>query len=168
MTVEYEYQGEFRLQLLADELIIAFNWNPITPEYRTRLGIIEGGVLVRADDITPKVEIDAIVAAHDPNGLTSDEIIENVLIGSEAEVQNVPGWAAWSTVSANDWFSTNVESLLSEIPNVDGLSPTQFQNNAQAIVAQMQDIITNQANVIKALGQMVIALRNKTWPNLQE
>ena len=39
--------------------------------------------------------------------------------------------------------------------------------NAQAIAAQMQDICNAQALVILNLARMVIAMRNKLWPNLE-
>lgn len=133
------------------------------------------GIVFIRDELVQgyEVQIQAIVDAHsiDLNYFPEDvEIIrlEEVQLSGEIDAQSIQGWATWNKVSANDWFSANVESLLSAIPNVDGLTPTQFQSNAQAIIAQMQDIITNQATVINALGQMIIALRNNTWPNLEE
>jgi len=46
-------------------------------------------------------------------------------------------------------------------------SRSRFQNNAQVIIAQFQDVIMAQATVIRNLARMTIALRNKTWPELE-
>ena len=133
------------------------------------------GIVFIRDELVQgyEAQIQAVVDVHYANlNYFPDDVerlrIDAVQTGAETDAQSIPGWATWNKISANDWFSTNVESLLSEIPDVDGLTPTQFQSNAQSIIAQMQDIITNQATVIKALGLMIIALRNDTWPNLEE
>jgi len=44
--------------------------------------------------------------------------------------------------------------------------PAAVYNNAKAIAAQMQDIIAAQALVIGNMARMLLALRDKSWPNL--
>ena len=64
------------------------------------------------------------------------------------------------------WYTANVTDLIEAIPDVGGLSGAAFTTNAQAIVDQMQDIISKQATVIKNLTRMVLAIRDKVFPNL--
>jgi hypothetical protein len=114
-----------------------------------------------------EVEIQAIVDAHVPDPLYFyADVVLNREDQAEISAAAIPGWATWTHDEAAQWYQENVLALLAVIPDVDSLSKTAFNNNAQAIVAQMQDVIVAQTNVIARLAEMIIALRNKTWPNL--
>jgi hypothetical protein len=125
--------------------------------------------LIQGQDVAVQAVVDLHVPDYDffPEDAELNRQTE-VEESAESDASTVPGWASWSKSSANDWFSTNVEDLLAAIPDVDGLPPQTFETNDQAIIAQMQDIINAQAIALKNLGHLVIALRNKVWPNLQE
>ena len=86
---------------------------------------------------------------------------------AEGKASVIPGWATWTEQEALDWYTTNVTDLIDAIPDIDGLSPTAYTNNAQAIAAQMQNIFVAQALVIQNMARMLLALRNKSWPNLE-
>ncbi len=109
----------------------------------------------------------AIIAAHDPAQLSESEKMAAVVLDSGIAASAIPGWATWTEAEAAAWYDTNVTALIDAIPDVSNLTPTAFQNNAQLIVAQMQDIITAQAAVIRNLARMLIAMHNKTWPELE-
>ena len=113
-------------------------------------------------------EIQAIIDVHVPDPLYFPaDLVRLVADQAESDMAAIPSWAAWTEAEAAVWYDANVTDLVDAIPDVDGLTPTAFQNNAQAIVAQMQDIAAAQAAVVRNLARMVIALRNKTWPNLE-
>lgn len=88
--------------------------------------------------------------------------------GSESVAASIPSWATWTEAEAAAWYNANVTALVSAIPDITAMTQTAFNNNAKAICAQFQDIIAAQATVIRNLARMVIALRNKTWPNLEQ
>jgi len=151
---------------LADEIRIATGVDLID-----HYGVVGNNQVLVPDEMVDglEVQIQGIIDAHTPDPFYFPEQREFAISeGSQTDVENIPGWASWNEDTALDWFSTNVENLISEIPDIDGLTPAQFTANAQAIMAQYQDIITAQATVIKSLARLVIALRNKTWPSLQE
>lgn len=86
---------------------------------------------------------------------------------SEELVRNIPGWARWTQTEALEWFGENIADPLGAVPDVDGLTATQYRANAQDIDAQWQDIITAQAAAIRGLTRLVLAMRNKLWPKLE-
>ena len=57
---------------------------------------------------------------------------------SDNQAASIPGWASWTEQQTLDWIDANVDDLVSA------------------------------KTAIKAMTRMLIALRNKTWPNLQE
>ena len=115
-----------------------------------------------------EVEIQAIVDVHEPNNLYfPKDYIAAREAESEDKASAIPGWSTWTEEQALAWYTTNVIDLIDAIPDINGLSPTAYANNAQAIAAQMQDICNAQALVILNLARMVIAMRNKLWPNLE-
>ena len=130
------------------------------------VGVSSDGRIDYSRELTPEemTLVAQIVAAHDPEGILP---VERVSRSADLASATIPGWATWTEVEAAEWYDANVTDLVTAIPDIDGLTPTAFQNNAQAIVAQMQDIIAAQAVVTRNLARMVIALRNKTWPNLE-
>ena len=86
---------------------------------------------------------------------------------AESKASAIPGWATWTEQEALDWYTANVTDLIEAIPDVGGLSPTAYANNAQAIAAQTQEIINAQALIIRNMARMLLALRNKVFPNLE-
>lgn len=56
---------------------------------------------------------------------------------SDSDAANIPGWATWTAQEAQDWIDANVTNLASA------------------------------RTALKAMARMLLALRNKTWPNLE-
>jgi len=128
---------------------------------------------IGGEDIVPfRDQISDIIANHVPVDIYFPEDAERisaaaVLEASINKVSTIPGWASWTEDMAIDWLNTNITDTLNTVPDIDGLAPAVFQGNAQAINARWQDVITAQATVIMALVRMVLAMRNKLWPNLE-
>lgn len=66
------------------------------------------------------------------------DYVQQVQTGAKSQVQNVPNWATWDEATALSWYDTNVTSAADALP------------------------------VLRAMIRLVIALRNETWPELQE
>ena len=114
-----------------------------------------------------EAEIQAIVDVHEPDPLYFPaDLARQIEQGAEGKAAAIQSWSTWTEQEALDWFTENVTDLVGAIPDVGGLSGTAFTTNAQAIVDQMQDIISKQATVIKNLTRMVLAIRDKVFPNL--
>jgi len=58
---------------------------------------------------------------------------------AQARMKNIPGWATWDEAQALDWFNANIEPL--NIP---------------------ADVKT----LLLAYGRVLLALRDRTWPEL--
>lgn len=63
--------------------------------------------------------------------------------------RNIPGWATWSTDEALAWHDANIGDVL----------PVANLTEANAVLEKL-------AQENRALVQMVLALRDATWPNL--
>ena len=107
-------------------------------------------VTVDYDDSATSGDIttgEAIVAAHVPVDPWFD-----VQEGAETQASNIPGWASWSEGTADTWYQSNVRDPF----------------DAATTFATMKAVVGTMITVQWAIIRMVIALRNKTWPNLQE
>ena len=114
-----------------------------------------------------EAEIQAVIDAHVPDPLYFPEDLERQKEQeAEAKAAAIPDWATWTETEALAWFQTNIADLLAAIPDIDTLIDTQYQNNAKAIAAQYQKIITAQAQANRALIRMILALRDQIWPGL--
>lgn len=82
------------------------------------------------------------LAAHDPASKTPEQIAAEQAAAVEAaadtQAANIPGWATWDEATALAYITNNVTDL------------------ASAKV------------VLLAMARLLVALRNKTWPNLEE
>jgi len=86
---------------------------------------------------------------------------------AESKASAIPGWATWTEQEALDWYTVNVMDLIDAIPDIGSMTNTAYTNNAKAIAAQMQSIITAQSLVIQNMARMLLAVRNKLWSNLE-
>ena len=62
--------------------------------------------------------------------------------GADAQARDIPGWASWTEAEVLDWLTANVA------PEIEGLAPKTYA-------------------AIRAMARMIVALRNKTWPQLE-
>lgn len=78
-------------------------------------------------------------------------ITAQVEAGAITQASAIPSWAGWTESDVLNWFDTNVTNLL-----------------PAANLAAANTIMTNMATAQRAMARMLIALRNKTWPSLQD
>ena len=103
------------------------------------------------DDQSTNDAIDAIIAAHNPNVLTDAQQAEIVQAASDSQAASIPAWASWSEAAALAWHDTNITNEL----------PVANLTEANAL---LQTMATENRNMIR----MIIAMRNKLWPNLED
>jgi hypothetical protein len=102
-------------------------------EYNDRWAIIDGSIPEEDPTIITSAVRSAVLAA-----LGVPESEADVQDGAKAEIEDLPGWAAWSCAQATTWIDTNVTDL------------------ASAKLA------------MKKMACMLVALRNALYPDLQE
>ena len=96
-------------------------------------------VHIVGDDIAAaQAAIQAVVDVHVPDPLYfPSDAVRQRRQDADQDVGNIPGWATWTAQEAQDWIDANVTNLAT--------ARTAF----------------------KAMARMLMALRNKTWPNLE-
>lgn len=72
---------------------------------------------------------------------------------AEAAVRNVLGWATWTETQVLDWWNTNLSDA---------------QVDAVANLADAKALMKKQNAGIKAMVRLLIAIRNRLWPQLPE
>lgn len=75
----------------------------------------------------------------------------------------IPNWATWTEAQVLAWFTTNIDTPLAVPIPTGTLTVAQIKT----ILQNMQTIMLSMAVVEKNLSRMEVALRNKTFPNLQ-
>jgi hypothetical protein len=86
-----------------------------------------------------EAEIQAIVEAHEPDPLYFHADRERAVENNAlTQASNIPGWTSWTEEQTTDWIDDNVVDLASA------------------------------KTALRAMARMMIALRNKVFPNLQK
>ena len=124
--------------LTADDINLALLQEELVVLGNIGLSTVPSGVVCHVFDIIGNPAIQAVIDAHDKTGTTSGQSISAVQAGAKAEVQAIPNYATWTTSQANSYIETNVTDLASS------------------------------KVVLKALANMVIAMRNELYPDLQD
>lgn len=83
--------------------------------------------------------------------LDDEQSAATVESGSKAQASNIPNWASWTEAQALSWHDTNVANAIAPIANL----------------ADAKVVLTQMATENRALVRMLIALRNKAFPDLQ-
>jgi len=73
--------------------------------------------------------------------------------GAKLAAKNIPGWSTWNNVQALDWYNQNLSDA-----RVDAI----------ANLADAKVMLKQQNAVIYSFGRMLIAMRDKLWPDLGE
>lgn len=73
--------------------------------------------------------------------------------GAEGAVRNIPGWATWNEAEALAWLNNNLSDA---------------QVDLVANLADARALMKKQNTAIKAMAQMLIALRNHSFPGLED
>ena len=106
-------------------------------------------ITVNHVDVTEQ-GLDAIIAAHNPAILTTEQTAVLVQTAAKAQAAAIPSWAAWTEAEALAWHDTNIANAL----------PVANLAAANVVLGKLE-----QEN--RALVRMVIALRNQIWSDLQ-
>ncbi len=98
--------------------------------------------LLREPTAAEQDQIAAALAAHDPTSKTPAQLeaehVAAVAAAADTNAANIPGWAHWTEKQTVDYITANVTDLASA------------------------------RTVLIAMARMMVALRNKNWPRLQE
>lgn len=100
-----------------------------------------------------------VVDAH--NGIDTIAAVGNSAFAAAAAV---PDWATRDETWILNWLETNIGTPLAAPIPVNPMTVQQIRAVLVSIVTILGFIFT----ALKANARMVIALRNKTWPNLQQ
>lgn len=92
-----------------------------------------------------------LIDTHDPDELSIVEKQRDLAESIKPRVHNIPGWATWTEQEALDWFNANI-------------SDTQI--DAVTNLTEAKVILKHQSQALFAIGRMVMALRDHTWPEL--
>lgn len=83
------------------------------------------------------------------------------VVNSRDTVLNIPQWATWTEEETRAWYDTNIGNpLQTNIPATVNLS------NIRPILVDMLTIMRAMGIMLWAMARMLLALRNKNWPNL--
>jgi hypothetical protein len=111
----------------------------------------------RVHNIAPENEtavsaaLDVIIAAHNTNTLTTEQQALAVQANAKTQAAAIPNWATWTEAQALAWHDTNITNAI-----------------PVANLAAANVVLDKLATENRALVRMVIALRNKLYPDLQE
>jgi hypothetical protein len=72
---------------------------------------------------------------------------------AESNARNVPSWATWTETQVVDWWNTNLSDA---------------QVDAIANLADAKILMKKQNAGIKAMARMLIAIRDRVFPNVPE
>ena len=85
-------------------------------------------------------------------------------VASSGNAAAIPGWATWTEAQALDWGNTNIATPLTT--GRANLPATLTLVTARAAIVAIIDILDKMWVMQWALARLVIAMRDKIWPNL--
>ncbi len=127
MTKKLIYQGLFKSNLLADELLAAFpSWGGVTSEGTSRMQSKPDGseVYLFVPDDADETEIQVVIDAHDPSMLSLGEQIEQErsqddqdLAGRYVVAMNfldtaIADWPSMNAQQKQQWLVNNFDDVL--------------------------------------------------------
>ena len=144
---------------LADEIFKATGLKVVDRYSRVSHGTIE----IRGDDVAAaQAAIQAVIDAHEPDPLYFPEDVERArAAAAETTVASIPGWATWTLAEVQDWYDTNIGTPIDNAP------ATVTSQNAVAVLQGVVNILKQFNTLEGAEIMMLIAARNKLWPNLE-
>lgn len=91
--------------------------------------------------------------------------VEGVQSGALAQAKNIPGWATWDESQALDWHDTNVKTPIDDLQaSIAGITSLA---TALPVLEEMRLAMDKMETENRAVVRMIIALRNKSFPNLE-
>ena len=88
-------------------------------------------------DIDPDADLAEVLGREPP-----EDPVFDVGEAADTQARDIPGWASWTEAEVLAWLDTNVE------PEIGTIAPETYK-------------------ALKAMARMIVALRNKTWPQLE-
>lgn len=147
------YNGQFNADRLLDEI----RADPVLGQYINYLShhavINDEYVEVDVPDGVDTSPLDALIAAHNPTGPSKGDLLDQVEAGAIDIARNVPGWASWDVDQALQWLDDNLSDS-----TIDAMVSL-----ADAKVVFKKMMIAN-----RAIVQLLLAIRDKTWPGLRQ
>jgi hypothetical protein len=163
MTKKLTYQGAFKSSLLSDQLLAALVWSPVTNEGTARLESKPDGseVYIYADDNTDEQAVQAIVDVHDPDELTTGELIQQAVDDSIEGFKTIPDWATWTPNEAEQHIQENVINGFDQT-QLDAWIDTNVTNLAEAkdALKLIGGAIIDLRNIVSKIAKMIMWLRN--------
>lgn len=104
-------------------------------------------VVPSLDELSPEDIADCVV------DVARAERVHTRIQEAEGQARAIPGWATMSEAQAMEWFNANLSDEI-----IDS-----FQ-----IPENIKQFMKAQNTALKNIGRMVIAQRNKLWPELPE
>ena len=122
-----------------------------------------GRVTIFGDDVAAAMAaIQAVIDVHEPDPLYFPEDVERErATAAESTVASIPGWATWTLAEVQDWYDTNIGTPIDNAP------ATVTSQNAVAVLQGVVNILKQFNTLEGAEIMMLIAARNKLWPNLE-
>ena len=120
-------------------------------------------IRISGDDVAAaQAAIQAVIDAHVLDPLYFPEDVQRALaLAAETTVASIPGWATWTLEEVQDWYDTNIGTPIDNAP------ATVTSQNAVAVLQGVVNILKEFNTLEGAEIMMLIAARNKLWPNLE-
>lgn len=119
----------------------------------------DGNDVYEADVADDAPDIEALILAlaeRHSDAPTPEEAAEvkqtETLLGAKETARSVENWSSWSQSDFLTWHNTHISAE---------------QIGAVTSLADARALLLQQSVAIEALGQIVIAMRNQLWPDLQ-
>lgn len=116
-----------------------------------------------ADAATPTQQSqgEALVAAHESTLDARNAVLASAVGAASA----IPNWAHWTQEETETWYEANIHQPL--VTGRANVPATLTFTSTRAVIMGLITIMDQMAVMLWALARMVIALRNRTWPHLQ-
>lgn len=97
----------------------------------------DDGERIGRSDIDPSANLADVLGREPPV-----DPVWDVGEGADSQARDIPDWASWTEAEVLAWLDANVE------PEIGTIAPETYR-------------------AIRAIARMIVALRNKTWPQLE-
>jgi hypothetical protein len=119
--------------------------------------------MVRVDSVLSDEQIiSALSLAATPSELST----LTRLSSSKTNAKNIPSWATWDEASALTWGNTNIGTPLTT--GRSSLPVTLTLATTRTAIIMLLNILDKMWVMQWALARMVIAIRDRTWPDLPQ
>ena len=115
----------------------------------------------------------AILNSHDVNlseaqlaAIATEQAAAARELASRVNAKAIPSWSTWDVGQANVWVETNIRTPLTN--GRANLPATLTLATARAAFVVLFGILDQILILLWSLTRLIIALRDKTWPDLQD